>query len=63
MVFVTTSTHGKEAIAMRFTHSSATRQQLRFLQRQFLQDGDLPFTNVLTNECDVLIAIGMVPAC
>jgi len=36
---------------MRFTHSSATRQQLRFLQRQFLQDGDLPFTNVLTNEC------------
>jgi len=36
---------------MRFTHSSATRQQFRFLQRQFLQDGDLPFTNVLTNEC------------
>ncbi len=26
-------------------------QQFRFLQRQFLQDGDLPFTNVLTNEC------------
>ncbi|MBD3676180.1 MAG: hypothetical protein HUJ26_21935, partial [Planctomycetaceae bacterium] len=36
---------------MRFTHSSATRQQFRFLQRQFLQDGDLPFTNVLTSEC------------
>ena len=36
---------------MRCTHSSATRQQFRFLQRQFLQDGDLPFTNVLTNEC------------
>ena len=36
---------------MRFNHSSATRQQFRFLQRQFLQDGDLPFTNVLTNEC------------
>ncbi len=36
---------------MRFTHSSATRQQFRFLQRQFLQEGDLPFTNVLTQEC------------
>ena len=36
---------------MRFTHSAASRQQFRFLQRQFLQDGDLPFTDVLTNEC------------
>jgi len=36
---------------MRFTHSAASRQQFRFLQRQFLQDGDLPFTNVLTHEC------------
>ena len=36
---------------MRFTHSASSRQQFRFLQRQFLQDGDLPFTNVLTNEC------------
>lgn len=35
---------------MRFTHSAASRQQFRFLQRQFLQDGDLPFTNVLTKE-------------
>ena len=35
---------------MRFTHSSATRQQFLFLQRQFLQEGDLPFTNVLTQE-------------
>ena len=24
------------------------RQQVRFLQRQFLQDGDLPFTDVLS---------------
>ena len=51
MVVITTLITGKEAITMRFTHSSATRQQIRFLQRQFLQDGDLPFTNVLTNEC------------
>lgn len=36
---------------MRFTHSASTRQQFRFLQRQFLQDGELPFTNVLTNDC------------
>src|SRR5262245_62015027 len=26
------------------------RQQVQFLRRQFLQDGDLPFTNVLTEE-------------
>ena len=51
MVIITTPIHGKEAITMRFTHSAASRQQFRFLQRQFLQDGDLPFTNVLTNEC------------
>lgn len=26
------------------------RQQVRFLQRQFLQEGDLPFTTVLSDE-------------
>ena len=26
------------------------RQQVQFLRRQFLQDGDLPFTNVLPEE-------------
>ena len=33
-------------------HSSQERlrQQVQFLRRQFLQDGDLPFTNVLTEE-------------
>ena len=33
-------------------HSSrgAFRNQVNFLRRQFLQDGDLPFTNVLTEE-------------
>ena len=33
-------------------HSNQERlqQQVQFLRRQFLQDGDLPFTNVLTEE-------------
>jgi hypothetical protein len=33
-------------------HSSPTsfRAQVSFLRRQFLQDGELPFTNVLTEE-------------
>ena len=26
-------------------------QQFIFLKRQFLQEGDLPFTNVLSEEC------------
>ena len=30
------------------SNSLAVRQQVRFLQRQFLQDGELPFTDVLT---------------
>jgi hypothetical protein len=33
---------------MRCSNQGRFRQQVRFLQRQFLQDGDLPFTNVLT---------------
>ncbi|MFZ1007967.1 MAG: IS4 family transposase [Candidatus Sulfotelmatobacter sp.] len=33
---------------MRCSNQGWFRQQVRFLQRQFLQDGDLPFTNVLT---------------
>ena len=32
------------------TNRGAFREQLNFLRRQFLQDGDLPFTNVLTQE-------------
>lgn len=32
------------------TNRGAFRDQLNFLRRQFLQDGDLPFTNVLTQE-------------
>jgi hypothetical protein len=33
---------------MRTSHPRGFRQQVRFLRRQFLQDGDLPFTNVLS---------------
>ena len=32
------------------SHRGAFRDQLNFLRRQFLQDGDLPFTDVLTEE-------------
>ena len=31
-------------------HPASFRQQLSTLRRQFLQDGDLPFTDVLTEE-------------
>ncbi len=35
---------------MRFSKSVRLRQQVQFLQRQFLQDGDLPFTDVLSTQ-------------
>jgi hypothetical protein len=35
---------------MRHSNQERFRQQVQFLRRQFLQDGDLPFTNVLTEE-------------
>jgi ECF sigma factor len=35
-------------LAMSFCNQGRFRQQVRFLQRQFLQGGDLPFTEVLT---------------
>jgi Transposase DDE domain len=35
---------------MRCANPGSFRQQVSFLRRQFLQDGDLPFTNVLTEE-------------
>ena len=34
---------------MQFSNSARFRQQVRFLRRQFLQDGDLPFTSVLSD--------------
>jgi hypothetical protein len=44
------STIGEEATPMRCSQPGSFREQVRFLRRQFLQDGDLPFTNVLTQE-------------
>ena len=35
---------------MRCFNNGRLRQQVRFLQRQFLQDGDLAFTNVLSDQ-------------
>ena len=35
---------------MRYSNRGSFRQQLSFLRRQFLQDGDLPFTTVLSEE-------------
>jgi hypothetical protein len=35
---------------MRHSNRTAFRAQVNFLRRQFLQDGDLPFTNVLTEQ-------------
>jgi len=35
---------------MRYSNPGSFRAQASFLRRQFLQDGDLPFTNVLTEE-------------
>src|SRR5437764_7175776 len=41
---------GQEATAMPYSRQGPFREQVTFLRRQFLQDGDLPFTNVLTEE-------------
>src|ERR1700677_2463839 len=48
MVFGNTSITGKEAHRMRYSNQGRFRQQVSFLRRQFLQDGDLPFCNVLS---------------
>jgi len=50
MVFGTTPITGKEARRMRYSNQGRFRQQVRFLRRQFLQDGNLPFTNVLSDQ-------------
>jgi hypothetical protein len=43
------------------SNEGSFRQQVRFLRRQFLQDGDLPFTNVLSEDlvARALSAIGV----
>ena len=47
---------------MRDCNQGRFRQQIRFLRRQFLQDGDLPFTDVLSQEivAQALTAIDVV---
>lgn len=50
MVRVNISISGKEASRMRDCNQGRFRQQIRFLRRQFLQDGELPFSDVLSAE-------------
>src|SRR6202162_2097908 len=50
MVFRNKPISGKEATRMRHFNQGWFRQQVSFLRRQFLQDGNLPFSNVLSEE-------------
>src|ERR687886_473024 len=50
MVVANTPTHRNEAPKMCHSSQQKLRHQVQFLRRQFLQDGDLPFTDVLTEE-------------
>lgn len=47
---------------MRLSNQGRLRQQVQFLQRQFLQDGDLPFTDILSADIisQALTATGVV---
>jgi hypothetical protein len=60
MVFGNKSIIGKEATGMRFTNQGRFQQQLQFLRQQFLQDRDVPFSNVLSETIVVnaLTAVG-----
>src|SRR5918912_3919288 len=51
---------GKEAPTVRYSNSGSVREQVGFRRRQFLQDGDLPFTDVLTEDVitEALAAVG-----
>src|SRR5262249_43803859 len=54
------SVTGTEAPRMRHAHPVSFRRQAGFLRRQFLQDGDLPFATVLTEDgiADALATVG-----
>jgi Transposase DDE domain len=56
----TPSLTGTEPTPMRHPHPGSFRQQATVLRRQFLQDGDLPFTDVLTEDllAGALAAVG-----
>src|SRR5882757_487118 len=62
MVLGNRSITGKEATRMRYFNQGRFRQQVKFLRRQFLQDGDLPFSNVLSEEV-VGHALTAISAC
>jgi serine/threonine protein kinase len=47
MVVDNTPIRRKEVLTMCHSSQENFRQQVQFLKRQFLQDGDLPFTNIL----------------
>ena len=47
---------------MRYSNQGRFQQQVRFLRRQFLQDGELPFSSVLTEEV-VAHALKAISAC
>ncbi len=47
---------------MRYSSQGRFRQQVRFLRRQFLQDGDLPFSNVLS-EGGIAQALTAIDVC
>jgi hypothetical protein len=50
MVVANTPIHRKEAARMCHSSQERLRQQVQFLRRQFLQDGQLPFADILTEE-------------
>ena len=50
MVLHNTTIASKEACLKSSFHQDRFRQQVNLLRRQFLQDGDLPFTNVLSEQ-------------
>lgn len=47
---------------MRYSSQGRFQHQFSFLRRQFLQDGDLPFNNVLSEEC-IAQALTAIDAC
>ena len=47
---------------MRYCNHGRFRQQVKFLRRQFLQDGDLPFTTALS-EATIAPALTAIDAC
>src|SRR6267378_3927610 len=56
-------THSRQGgLTMSLCNHGRFRQQVRFLRRQFLQDGELPFTNVLaeTSVTQALKALNVV---